>query len=167
MRFNRRGHFNVPFCRKPERFRQALVTKIVNQVEWARSVMWGKDWQFAAQDWRAALAEAHPGDMIYCDPPYIGRHTDYYNGFAAGEADELAAALIGSPAGFALSMWLENKYRRNGYVDRWFADFPQRTLSHFYHVGPAETLRNAVIEVLILSETVYIREVGAIAGRAA
>ena len=105
--------------------------------------------------------------MIYCDPPYIGRHTDYYNGFTAGEADELAVALIGSPAGFALSMWLENKYRRNGYVDRWFADFPQRTLSHFYHVGPAETLRNAVIEVLILSETVYIREVGAIAGRAA
>ena len=94
--------------------------------------------------------------MIYCDPPYIGRHTDDYNGFTAGEADELAAALIGSPAGFALSMWLENKYRRNGYVDRWFADFPQRTLSHFYHVGPAETLRNAVIEVLILSETVYM-----------
>ena len=152
MRFNRRGHFNVPFCRKPERFRQALVTKIVNQIEWARSAMSGKDWQFVTQDWRAAVAEARPGDMIYCDPPYIGRHTDYYNGFTGGEADGLAAALIGSPAGFALSMWLENKYRRNGYVDRWFADFPRRTLSHFYHVGPTEKLRNAVTEAVILSE---------------
>ena len=153
MRFNRRGDFNVPFCRKPERFRRALVTKIVNQIEWARSAMSGKDWQFVTQDWRTALAEARPGDMIYCDPPYIGRHTDYYNGFTDGEADDLAAALIGSPAGFALSMWLENKYRRNDYVDRWFADFPQRALSHFYHVGPTERLRNAVTEAVILSET--------------
>ncbi len=33
MRFNLQGNFNVPFCRKPKRFRPALVTKIVNQVE--------------------------------------------------------------------------------------------------------------------------------------
>ena len=152
MRFNRQGRFNTPFCRKPERFRPALVTKIVNQVEWARAAMSGKDWRFIAQDWRATVAEAGPGDMIYCDPPYIGRHTDYYNGFTSGEADELAAAIIESRAGFALSMWLENKYRRNEYVDRWFADFPRRDISHFYHVGSTENLRNAVTEAVILSE---------------
>ena len=50
MRFNRTGGFNVPFCRKPERFRPALITKIVNQIQWARSVMDGKDWQFVVQD---------------------------------------------------------------------------------------------------------------------
>ncbi len=32
MRFNSKGGFNVPFCRKPERFRQALITKICNQI---------------------------------------------------------------------------------------------------------------------------------------
>src|SRR5712692_2725389 len=32
MRFNQKGAFNVPFGHKPERFRQAYVTKIVNQV---------------------------------------------------------------------------------------------------------------------------------------
>lgn len=152
MRFNKKGGFNVPFCRKPERFRPALITKIVNQVEWARQAMEGKDWDFVAQDWRVTVADAKAGDLIYCDPPYIGRHVDYYNGFTEEEADDLAKALIASEAGFALSMWLENKYRRNDYVDNWFSDYPQRTMEHFYHVGPQEKLRNAMTEVVILSE---------------
>ena len=152
MRFNKKGGFNVPFCRKPERFRPALVTKIVNQVEWARRAIAGKDWTFVAQDWRDTLAQAQAGDMIYCDPPYVGRHTDYYNSFTDDESDDLARALITSPAGFALSNWLENKYRRNDYVDRWFANHPQRTISHFYHVGPSEDLRNEMTEVVILSD---------------
>ena len=151
MRFNQKGRFNVPFCRKPERFRPALVTKVVNQVEWAGRAMKDKQWQFVVQDWRATLADAQPEDMIYCDPPYIGRHTDYYNSFTEGEANELAASLIEIRAGFALSMWLENKYRRNEYVDRWFSSFPQRTMAHFYHVGPSESLRNHMTEVVILS----------------
>lgn len=152
MRFNKKGGFNVPFCRKPNRFRQALVTKIVNQVEWARAAMHGKDWEFVTQDWRKTVADAKPGDMIYCDPPYVGRHTDYYNGFTDEESDDLARALIGTKASFALSNWLENKYRRNEFVDRWFSDHPQRTMSHFYHVGPQESLRNEMTEVVILSE---------------
>lgn len=152
MRFNKSGRFNVPFCRKPQRFRPALVTKIVNQVEWARKAMAGKNWRFIVQDWRSTLAGAKVGDLIYCDPPYVGRHTDYYNGFTDEEADALARALIDTPADFALSMWLENKYRRNHYVDRWFSKFPQRTMSHFYHVGPTESLRNQMTEVVILSK---------------
>lgn len=157
MRFNKKGQFNVPFCRKPERFRPALVTKIVNQVEWARKAMDGKDWQFIAQDWRTTISNAEFGDMIYCDPPYVGRHTDYYNGFTEAEADAMAMALINSPSDFALSMWLENKYRRNDYVDRWFKDFPQRTISHFYHVGPLESMRNQMTEVVILSKGAVAR----------
>lgn len=151
MRFNKKGGFNVPFCRKPERFRPALVTKIVNQVEWARRAMDGKDWEFVAQDWRKTIAGARSGDLIYCDPPYVGRHTDYYNGFTDEESDDLAQALIGTDASFALSNWLENKYRRNDYVDRWFPDYAWRTMSHFYHVGPQEALRNEMTEVVILS----------------
>ena len=154
MRFNQKGGFNVPFCRKPERFRPALVTKIVNQIEWSRAVMEGKDWEFVAQDWRTTITDAKPRDIIYCDPPYVGRHTDYYNSFADNEADDLAKALIETSAGFALSMWLENKYRRNGYVDRWFTDFPKRTMSHFYHVGPLQSLRHQMTEVVILSEKI-------------
>jgi len=33
VRFNRDGGFNVPFCRKPNRFAQAYITKISSQVQ--------------------------------------------------------------------------------------------------------------------------------------
>ena len=33
IRFNQCGEFNVPFCRKPNRFAQAYITKICNQVQ--------------------------------------------------------------------------------------------------------------------------------------
>lgn len=32
MRFNRRGDWNIPFCKKPDRFAPAYVTKICNQI---------------------------------------------------------------------------------------------------------------------------------------
>lgn len=152
MRFNKKGGFNVPFCRKPERFRPALVTKICNQVEWAAGQMRGRDWEFVCQDWRATLADAKPGDLVYADPPYVGRHTDYYNQFDDAQSDDLARALLALPCDFALSNWVENKYRRNEYVDRWFADQEWRTMSHFYHVGSSEELRNEMTEVVILSK---------------
>jgi DNA adenine methylase len=113
--------------------------------------MKGKDWEFVTQDWRDTIAEAKDDDMIYADPPYVGRHTDYYNQFDDKESEDLAKALIDSKAGFALSNWLENKYRRNDFVDRYFSTFEQRTMSHFYHVGPSEDLRNEMTEVVILS----------------
>ncbi len=109
-----------------------------------------KDWRFVVQDWQKTVSEAREGDMLYCDPP-VGRHTDYYNQFTEDEADNLARALRSSPSDFAISMWLKNKFRKNDYVTRWFAEFPQRTVSHFYHVGPTEKLRNPMTEVVILS----------------
>lgn len=114
----------------------------------------GEGLEFVAQDWRETLAQAGEADLVYCDPPYVGRHADYYNAFTDEDSDELARALIRGPAPFAVSNWLENKYRRNDFVDRWFGDHPQRTLSHFYHVGPQESLRNEMTEVVVLSPEV-------------
>ena len=151
MRFNKKGGFNVPFCRKPERFRQALITKICNQIEWAAKVMHGKDWVFKCQPWRETLAEVVAGDMVYLDPPYIGRHTDYYNQWSDEEADALASAIKELPSGFAYSMWKENKYRENSHLTDHFADYPMVTFSHFYHVGSSEDLRNEMEEALVVS----------------
>ena len=33
VRFNQAGHYNAAFCRKPARYRRALVTRIANQVD--------------------------------------------------------------------------------------------------------------------------------------
>ena len=108
--------------------------------------MQDKDWQFVAGDWRQTLAMANPADFVYLDPPYIGRHADYFNTWNAQEAAELAEACRELPCGYALSMWKENKYRQNAHLAEHWAEGEMRTWSHFYHVGPSESLRNAMTE---------------------
>lgn len=151
MRFNQKGGFNVPFCKKDERFRQAYITKICNQVEWVSEVMKGKDWEFVAKDWKETLSEAKSEDFVYLDPPYIGRHTDYYNKWDDYDATNLAETVKKLPCGFAYSMWKKNDYRENEHIQEHFSNYPCLTYDHFYHVGATENLRNSIVEGLILS----------------
>lgn len=152
IRFNKKGGFNVPFCRKLDRFRQAYVTKIANQVKWAAHRIQLRDYVFKVQDWRDTLREVQAQDFVYIDPPYVGRHTDYFNSWDDDEADALSERIIELSASFALSNWLKNQYRENTHIMKWFAGYPMRTRSHFYHIGSFEELRNEMTEVLILSK---------------
>lgn len=151
MRFNKKGGFNVPFCRKPERFRQALITKICNQISLAAKVMHGKDWIFKCQSWQDTLKSTVAGDMVYIDPPYIGRHTDYYNQWTDNEADALVHSIKTLPCGFAYSMWKGNVHRENEHLAASFPGYHTETVEHFYHVGASEDLRNAMEEALVIS----------------
>lgn len=150
MRFNRHGAFNVPFGHKPQRFSKAYITKIVNQVGWAAKQMQGKDWEFRATTWEEVLREAQPEDFVYMDPPYIGRHADYYNAWNESEAQRLAQSAKELPSGFALSMWLENRHRKNKHIAQCWSDLELRVCSHFYHVGSTEALRNEMEEALLI-----------------
>ncbi|HLI49647.1 MAG TPA: Dam family site-specific DNA-(adenine-N6)-methyltransferase [Chthonomonas sp.] len=150
IRFNRRGEFNVPFCRKPDRFRPAYITKIVNQVVRIQKIMQGKDWEFRVGDWRECLMCLDKDDFVYFDPPYIGRHTDYYQQWSDNDAVELAMMARNLPCGFALSMWKENKYRTNSHIEQHWNGQVERTFTHFYHVGSVETFRNSIQEVLLI-----------------
>jgi DNA adenine methylase len=150
MRFNLQGEFNVPFGHKPLRFTRAYVTKIVNQVGWVACQMQGKEWEFRVGRWDEVLQEAREPDFIYLDPPYIGRHTDYYNAWDEEQAERLARATCDLPCGFAASMWLENRHRKNSHVERCWAHVEMRVCSHFYHVGSTERLRNEMDEALLI-----------------
>ena len=150
VRFNRDGKFNTPFCRKPERFRPAYVTKICNQIQWTIDVIRGKDWQFVVADWRDALDNVTAGDFVYADPPYQGRHTDYYNRWDEFEALELAHSLKQLPGRFLYSMWAQNKFRTNTRLFEWFDGYEIATYSHYYHVGSSESLRHAMEEGLVI-----------------
>ena len=151
MRFNRKGKFNVPFCRKPERFARAYITKITNQVAMCAGILRSVDWVFQNADFRETLGLVAASDFVYADPPYAGRHVDYYNSWSEKDESDLAAALKKLPCKFVLSTWYQNKYRANPHVEReWSgADFAINTIEHFYHVGPTESLRNSMTEALI------------------
>lgn len=149
IRFNKKGRFNIPFCRKPTRFAQAYVTRIVNQVGWVQQTLRTKQFTFVCQDFEATVSQAEKGDIVYCDPPYINRHVDYYGGW--GDADErnLETALSESPADFVLSTWHHNEYRSNEYIDSLWSDYRIVTREHFYHVGGREENRNPMVEALV------------------
>jgi len=150
MRFNSKGKFNVPFCHKPQRFSQSYITKISNQVSWVAQGMADKDWKFCVADWQETLQNAKPNDYVYLDPPYIGRHADYHNRWNLEDAEKLAAIAQQLPCGFAVSMWLENRYRQNDHIQQSWSNLDTRTQQHFYHVGSHEKLRSAMTEALIV-----------------
>lgn len=149
IRFNRKGGFNIPFCRKPQRFAQSYTTKIINQVSWVSKLIQMKEFTFKCQDFNKTIEEASPGDIIYCDPPYIDRHVDYYNGWDDSHERELFNKLSDFRGRFILSTWHHNNYRENEYVKNLWSEHSVLTREHFYHVGGKEENRNPVMEALV------------------
>jgi DNA adenine methylase len=79
IRFNKNYEFNVPYGHKPKRFAKAYITKIVNQVTHISNLLQNNSWDFICQPFVETISMARNNDFIYCDPPYIGRHVDYYD----------------------------------------------------------------------------------------
>ncbi len=98
-RYNRSGGFNTPFGRyKKPLFPEQAMRAFQRKAGQAR---------FQSADFRALMAQAEPGDVVYCDPPYTplsetSNFTDYSaGGFGwqeqlelAAQADKLAASGI-------------------------------------------------------------------------
>jgi DNA adenine methylase len=150
MRFNQKGKFNVPYCHKSERFSQSYITKIANQVSGIQQVLRRLDWTFVVSDFREALRNLNPTDLVYTDPPYAGRHVDYFNSWTLEDELELIRILQQSDAKFVLSTWHSNQFRENEFIKKWQGPaFHLFTRKHFYHVGSTEELRHPMIEALI------------------
>jgi DNA adenine methylase len=149
IRFNKKGGFNIPFCRKPNRFAQAYITKITNQVAWVSTVIADSDYQFLCQDFKETVKLAGNDDIIYADPPYIERHVDYYNGWDASHETQLFESLSHFQGKFIMSTWHHNDYRANDFIELLWKDFHILTKDHFYHVGGSEENRNPMVEALI------------------
>jgi DNA adenine methylase len=151
MRFNRKGGFNVPFGHKPERFAKAYITKIANQIKYVSQAVSQYDWQFVCSDFKTTIAAASSSDFIYCDPPYAGRHVDYFNSWSEENEQELYEFLKVAPAKFILSTWHSNQYRNNVALEKYSSEFTVLTREHFYHVGASEKNRKPMLEAIVLN----------------
>ena len=149
IRFNRKGGFNVPFCRKPTRFAPAYITKICNQIKAVAEIIDNGDFEFRCQSFAETIATATSDDLIYCDPPYIGRHADYFNGWDENSEKSLKSCLEESLSKFMLSTWHSNDFRQNEYLQTLWAEYNCLTREHFYHVGAKEKNRNPMLEALV------------------
>ncbi|MDR0891739.1 MAG: Dam family site-specific DNA-(adenine-N6)-methyltransferase [Mediterranea sp.] len=150
MRFGRKGNWNIPFCKKPDRFAQAYVTKITNQVRLVSEVIQPEPaWTFYNKPFKEIIPMATEGDLIYCDPPYYGRHVDYYNGWTEDDERLLFQLLKDTKAKFILSTWHHNDWRTNEMIDKYWGCFNILTKDHFYHNGAHIENRRAVVEALV------------------
>lgn len=127
----------------------AYITKIVNQVDWVAKRASLSDWTFLHQDFRITLSRATETDFIYCDPPYAGRHTDYFNTWDETQEKVLYESLKATPARFILSTWHSNEHRDNPAISTLWSDFNVITREHFYHVGAKESNRKPMLEALV------------------
>jgi DNA adenine methylase len=150
MRFNRNGKWNVPFCKKPDRFSPAYITKIVNQVNNVACVINPK-WSFLVGDFKQSILQATKNDIIYCDPPYIGRCVNYYGGWSEKDEQMLFNLLLSTPARFILSTWHHDVYRINPFIKKFWSKFNMVTKDHFYFVGGETRNRTSVVEALVFN----------------
>ncbi|MCM1298102.1 MAG: Dam family site-specific DNA-(adenine-N6)-methyltransferase [Firmicutes bacterium] len=154
IRFNKDYNFNVPYGHKPQRFSKAYITKIVNQVSHIEQLLKKHSWEFICQPFEETIALAGINDFIYCDPPYIGRHVDYYDSWNECSEIALHKSLVKSKARFMLSTWDHNDYRKNEYILSVWNDCEKITQEHFYHIGARESNRNPVVEALLTNYTI-------------
>jgi len=150
MRFNRKGEWNIPFCQKPERFARAYITKIVHQVHDAACLI-QPDWVFTVDSFESTIAKAEEDDIIYCDPPYIGRYVDYYSGWTEEDERKLFDLLSVTPARFILSTWHHNDFRANLFIESLWSKFNIITRDHFYHSGGKLENRKSIVEALVFN----------------
>lgn len=150
MRFGSKGNWNIPFCKKPNRFAPAYITKIVNQVSAVSQIIQPEpDWTFHNKSFAEIIPFAAENDIIYCDPPYYGRHTDYYNGWTEKDEELLFELLSKTKAKFILSTWHHNDWRKNEMIDKYWNEFNIVTKDHFYHNGGSIENRRSVVEALV------------------
>jgi DNA adenine methylase len=153
IRFNRKGGFNTPFGHKPQRFSKGYITKIVNQVDYVYVMSRHSNWSFICQDYRETLKEISEDDFVYCDPPYVGRHVDYFDSWDEENEQYLFETLSQSPCKFILSTWHSNQYRKNVFLKTLWSEFQVLTKEHFYYVGAKEENRKPMLEALVMNFT--------------
>jgi DNA adenine methylase len=153
IRFNREGNFNVPYCHKPYRFSKAYITKIVNQIKYIEEQLKTKNWVFLCQSFEKTIemGQEYKDVFIYCDPPYIGRNTNYYDNWDEEKELSLKQVLVASNKKFMVSTWDYNQYRCNEYINTVWSFCNIVNTEHFYHVGAKEKNRSSMIEALLMN----------------
>lgn len=151
VRFNKNGLFNVPYGHKPERFSKAYITKIINQIIHVSEKIKSSNWIFLNKKYSEIISNAPENAFIYCDPPYIGRHVDYFDSWEEQDERELHDCLMNNGAKFMVSTWDHNQYRTNEYLSTIWSDCTKINQDHYYFVGAKEENRVPMVEALLMN----------------
>ena len=111
-----------PLWTQRQPFLQAYVTKIVNQVEYVQAKITENDWEFLAMSYGDAIDASPSNSLIYCDPPYIGLTSTYYDTWDEEKEKGRHDSLMESGCRFMVSSWAHNDYRSNELIGTLWSD---------------------------------------------
>lgn len=154
MRFNKSGLFNSPFCKITNRFNINMIHKICNEIENTNKLFLMSDIEFKVADFRSTLDETISTDLIYADPPYLGRNITYFEGWNNKDEGDLANILYDRELQFVLSTWLEDPRKENENIAKYWtrSEFQQIiAVDHYYKIGPKISNRFKITEGLIFN----------------
>jgi DNA adenine methylase len=149
IRFNKKGNLNIPFCKNTNRFSKSYITKIYNQSKYIYDFLKIKNVLFKKNNYLKTIENCKTKDLLYCDPPYLGRHVDYFNSWNKNDDLLLIEKLKKIKCYFILSTWHSNNYRKNELIKDYKNNFNMITKEHFYHVGGSIKNRGFMKEALI------------------
>lgn len=159
MRFNRKGGFNAPFCKNPERLTPDYIRMVADSVRGVADRLSEGDWEFCASDYKDVFDDVEPGDLVYLDPPYVDLSTLYHNqAWNLEDEESLFEQVSNLDSSFVLSTWETKNSARGGYKENmclkeiWSQRFRYITTNHRYGVGPTADTRGGVVEALVLSD---------------
>ena len=151
MRFNRRGEWNLPFCKINTRLNEKNVEMLAESVKEISDEMHSREYIFCNEDFKTFIGsetEKYQGNsMLYCDPPYLGLYTDYFCGWDEENEKELSELLKNKT--FILSTWSNNGVKDNEAIGKYWSDYKKIDLEHFYNVAAKAENRRKITESLI------------------
>ena len=149
MRFNSKGEFNVPFCNNNEKLTPKLINTLCENIDQLEQKMDEKNFTFLTQPFEETIKLADEHSIIYCDPPYYGLETTYFDKWSEEGETRLREALDNTECHKVISTWKSNGVQDNEVIERFWSDYNIRLIDHKYCVGPKSENRRNVVEALL------------------
>ena len=152
MRFNRKGEFNAAFCKEPNKFTDSFIDRLISYIEYIEDCFNSCDWIFKNKSYSDIIKNYQDKEdsFFYCDPPYIGRDTQYFQKWSEEDEIEFNKLLRNVKGKFMVSTWIKDANgKKNEYIDTLWKDFNLIDYSHNYRIHGNSRLK--VQEGLIMN----------------
>jgi DNA adenine methylase len=149
MRFNKKGEWNLPYCKVPTKLNETVINTMCEEIDALYNLMQEKEFVFLNQSFEETLKLANDNSIIYCDPPYLGLYTNYFDTWGLENEKRLNTILETLKCPKMVSTWSDNGITKNEIIDQVWSKWEKLLMNHKYNVGAKVSNRRNVIEALL------------------
>ncbi len=108
VRFSKRNKtFNVPYCKNDNKLSETLIDELMESFSTLAYKIKHNNWHFKVSSFENTFKNhKHQDDAFwFCDPPYLGRDTQYFTSWGIDEEKSLFKNLNEQKGSFTLTTW--------------------------------------------------------------